>query len=265
MFKLEDNKCYMMPAHFGGHVFDPDQVLYYRDTVSLLFSYTTDGERLAGYLPEGFELTKPQLNVSYSQNRQIDWMAGSGYNLIQIGVPARFHGRRDRVDGEFALVVWESKTIPILGGREQTGMPKIYADIEDLRSYQQKTFTTASYEGNTFLRLEMTESQPVEGEQLAQMKALSADLKPFGWRYIPKVGGPGAELSQPILYPQSFEVNSGWVGGGSVQWTQLTPEQNSSQWYIIKALAELPMIEMAPVIMAKGALMLKPVQARVLE
>ena len=79
------------------------------------------------------------------------------------------------------------------------------------------------------------------------------------------MGGPGAELSQPILYPQSFEVNSAWVGGGSVQWTQLTPEQNSSQWYIIKALAELPMIEMAPVIMAKGALMLKPVQARVLE
>ncbi|MHB9074575.1 MAG: hypothetical protein ACYC6G_13735 [Desulfobaccales bacterium] len=62
----------------------------------------------------------------------------------------------------------------------------------------------------------------------------------FGWRYIPKVGGPGADLSQPILYPQCTEVTSAWVGKGIVQWTQLKPEQNPSQWHIIKALAELP-------------------------
>jgi acetoacetate decarboxylase len=56
-------------------------------------------------------------------------MAGSGYNVIEVSAPVRFHGQRDRVDGQFALVVWENKTEPILGGREQTGIPKIYADI----------------------------------------------------------------------------------------------------------------------------------------
>jgi acetoacetate decarboxylase len=203
--------------------------------------------------------------VSYAQNRKIDWMAGSAYNLVQIGVPARFQGRRDRVEGQFVLVIWENKTIPILGGREETGMPKIYADIEDLHIMQQNCFTTASYEGNTFLRLEMTGAQPVEGQELAQMKALVAEMKPFGWRYIPKVGGPGADLSQPILYPQNCELNSAWKGRGAVQWTQLKPEQNPSQWQIIKALAELPTLEMAPVTMAKSVLILKPAQARVLE
>jgi acetoacetate decarboxylase len=265
MFKFEDNKSYQMPAHFGGYVYDPDQVLYYRDSVSLQFRYATEGERLADYLPEGFELMRPEVNVSYSQNREIDWMTGSAYNLIQVGVPARFHGRRDRVEGEFTLVIWENKTIPILGGREQTGMPKIYADIEDLHIFQQNYFTNASYEGNTFLHLEMTGPQPVDGEQLAQMKALTAEMKPFGWRYIPKVGGPGAELNQPILYPQGFELHSAWVGSGSVHWTQPKYEHNPSQWHVIKALAELPMIEMAPVTMCKGVLILKPAQARVLE
>ena len=90
-------------------------------------------------------------------------------------------------------------------------------------------------------------------------------MKPFGWRYIPRVGGPGADLSQPILYPQNFELDRAWMGRGTVYWTQLKPEQNPSQWHIIKALAELPVIEMAPVTMFKGLLILKPAQARVLK
>lgn len=200
MFKFEDHKCYQMPAHFGGWDYDPTGTIY-RDMVSVNYTCTTDGDRLADYLPEGFELLRPELLISYAQCREIEWMAGSSYNLIEVGVPARFQGQHDRVDGQFALVVWENKTAPILGGREQTGIPKIYADIEDLHKIQQNYFTNASFEGNTFLRLEMMGAQPVDEPQLAEIKALSAEKACFGWRYIPKVGGPGADLSQPILFP----------------------------------------------------------------
>ena len=37
MFKFEDNKCYRMPAHFGGWVFDPDAQAIYHDVVSLAY------------------------------------------------------------------------------------------------------------------------------------------------------------------------------------------------------------------------------------
>jgi acetoacetate decarboxylase len=265
MFKFEDNKTYQMPAHFGGWVHDPNQELYYHDTVNLTYIYSTDRDRLAEYLPEGFELIRPELIVGYMQGREIDWMAGSGYNLIEVSVPARFKGQRDQLEGVFNLVVWENKTEPILGGREQTGIPKIYAAIEDLHIFQQKYFTNASFEGNTFLSLEMTGAQPVEGQELAQIKALAATRNVFGWRYIPKVGGPGAELNQPILYPQKTELKSIWRGLGTVQWTQLKYEENPSQWHIIKALAELPMDEMGPVMLSKAVAILKPAQARVLE
>jgi len=264
MFKFDDKKCYMMPAHFGGSDYDPAG-LYYRDVVGVSYTCTTDGDRLANYLPEGFELLRPELLIGYMQGREIEWMAGSAYNLIEVGVPARFQGKRDRVDGVFALVVWENKTAPILGGREQTGIPKIYADIEDLHKIQQNYFTNASYEGNTFLRLELTGAQPVDASRLAELKAATVERACFGWRYIPKVGGPGADLSQPILYPQSTEVNSAWVGKGAVQWTQLKYEQNPSQWHIIKALAELPIIELAPAMMVQGVAYLKSSQSRVIE
>jgi acetoacetate decarboxylase len=262
MFKFEENKCYMMPAHFGGHDYQPHED-YYRDVLSISYTYSTDGDRLAEYVPEGLELIRPELNVGFCQSREIEWMAGSCYNLIQASVQVRFSGRRDRVEGEFPLVVWENKTTPILTGREQTGVPKIYADIEDLHILQHKCFTNASYEGNTFLRLEMTGIQPADEQLVAQMKAIETNN--IGWRYIPKVGGPGADLSQPIFFPQRLEVKSAWTGSGTVRWTELTWEQSPMQWHIIKALAKLPVIEMSPVMMTKGVLVLMASQARVLE
>jgi acetoacetate decarboxylase len=253
-----------MPAHFGGWDYDPVGTIY-RDMVQISYTCTTDGGRLSDFLPEGFELLRPELLIACAQCREIEWMAGSSYNLIEVGVPARFQGQRDRVEGVFALVVWENKTAPILGGREQTGIPKIYADIQDLHKIQQNYFTNATFEGNTFLRLEMMGAKPVDGPQLADIKARAAERACFGWRYIPKVGGPGADLSQPILYPQSLEVEGAWTGNGTVQWTQLTWQQNPHYHHIIKALAELPVSELAPAIMFKGVARLKSMQARVLK
>jgi acetoacetate decarboxylase len=266
MFKFSEDLCYLMPAHFGGNEYPgPNAAIFYRDVVTLSYLYATDGNRLAAFLPEGFDLMRPDLHVSYSQCREIDWMAGGSYNLVQIGVPVRFTGGRDRLEGEFALVIWENKTAPIIGGREQTGMPKIYADIEDLHIIEGGFFTNACHEGNTFLRLTMVDAAPIDDEQLSAVKASQANINNFGWRYIPKVGGPGADLSQPILYPASFETRAVWTGTGTVEWTTLDWVQNPLQWHIIKALAELPMKEMAPVIMAKGTMILKPMQGRVLE
>lgn len=255
-----------MPAHFGGFECPgPEAALYYRDAVSITFEYTTDENQLENYVPEGFELLRPELNISYSQFREIDWMAGGGYNLVQVSVPARFNGKRDQVEGQFILVVWENKTWPILGGREETGIPKIYADIEDLHIIQPNYYTSVSYEGNTFLHLEMLEARPVEGQLLSKMQASAATINALGWRYIPKVGSPGADLSQPTLYPQEAEVHSVWAGAGNVKWIPLSWEQNPGQWHIIKALAELPMFEISPVIMSKGIVVLKPNNGRVLE
>jgi acetoacetate decarboxylase len=253
-----------MPAHFGGWDYSPTGTIY-RDTTQISYTYPTDGNRLTDYLPEGFELLRPELHITYIQSREIEWLGGSAYNLIEVSAPARFQGQQDQVEGFFALVVWENKTAPILGGREETGIPKIYADIEDLHKIQQNYFTNASYEGNTFLRLEIQGAQPLDAPKLVEMKAHPIDKVLLGWRYIPKIGGPGADLSQPTLYPQSLEVDSAWTGKGVVEWTQLRPAYSPQQWHIIKALAELPIIELTPAMMLKGIATLKSTQARVLK
>ena len=262
MFTFESDKCYQMPAHFGGYVYQPAETCYH-DVVNMTFIHTSDGDRLSQYIPEGFELLRPELSINFCQCREVDWMAGAAYNLIDVSVPVRFEGRRDRVEGSFSLVVWENKTAPILTGREQTGVAKIYADIEDLHILRDKRFTAASYEGNTFLRLEMTVAGLMDDARMAHLR--NAPVNALHWRYIPKVGGPGADLSQPVLFPQRLEAEHGWQGSGTVQWTVLHYEQCPTQAHIIKALADLPVRGTPTVTMTQGKVFLMASQARVLE
>lgn len=261
MFNFEDGKSYRMPAHFGGSAFDPDARVWYNDMVTLAYSYTTDGDQLCDYIPEGFELTKPELSVSYQQCRQVEWMAGSYYNLVTISAPVRFNGRKDRVEGSFALVVWENKTTPILTGN-MMGVPKIYADIEDLHIFRNIYRTRLSYECSTFLQLEMTRQEQLSD---AQVKSLQGEVNSLGWRYVPKVGAPGADLSQPILFPMYSEPDAAWTGTGTVQWTELSWDQSPMQWHITRALARLPILEMQPVLMTQGRSCLMENRGRVLE
>lgn len=110
----------------------------------------------------------------------------------------RFKGKLNKSEGVYVLVLWENHTVPILTGNLAMGIPKVFADIEDLHICQGSQWTNASYEGNTFLELKMHDLKP-----LASDHPLLGDriMNLFGWRYVPKVGRPGADLSQPIEFP----------------------------------------------------------------
>lgn len=42
-----------------------------------------------------------------------------------VQVAARFDGEREHVEGDYVLVMFEDETVPIIGGREFLGAPKI--------------------------------------------------------------------------------------------------------------------------------------------
>jgi acetoacetate decarboxylase len=94
---------------------------------------------------------------------------------------------------------------------------------------------------------------------------MSLNLDTIGWRYIPKVGAPGAELTQFILYPQGMEVEKVQVGNGGLKWTELTPIQNPSQFHIINSLAALPVKNITGAMLSEGMAALRAFGARVLE
>jgi len=263
MFRSRDDFTYLMPVHFGGGKFDPETLITQRAT-GLSVTYETEKDLLENYIPEEFELLAPEVQVAFNRFTEINWMHGGQYNLINVAAPVRFHGKKDELDGAYTLVVWENKTAPILGGREQTGIPKIYADIEDLHIVRPHYATTASYEGNTFLNMDFEAAGSMTGQDLDAVKSQFLSMNTFGWRYIPKVGAPGAELSQFVLYPQGMEIETVQVGKASLKWTELTPMQ-SPQYYIVNSLASLPIKRVTQAVMVEGRAILRAMGARVIE
>jgi len=264
MFQLQKDSIYQMPAHFGGIIFDATSRAEQMVTM-LSMTFETDRAVLERYIPEELELRAPEVTVALSQLTEINWLAGGHYNMVSVTAPVRFTGKKDRVDASYMLVVWENRTDPILTGREQNGVPKIFANIEGLHVCRPHYATSVSYEGYTFLAMTFEAGSPLTGRDLEDIKLYFKSLDSIGWRYIPKVGAPGADLSQFILFPGGMEVEKVYPGAGTFTWTELSEMQNPRQHHIIRALASLPVKKMISTVMFEGKINLNTFVSRVLE
>jgi len=261
-FRLADDHIYKMPVHFGGDPFYPVRTVY-GDNTGIKVEYETNEDALLEILPEDFELTAPLVIVLYMNCREVDWMAGGEYRLIQVSVPVKYMGNSDGLAGEYALVIWENKTCPIIGGREEDGMPKIFADIPCERHYGDHWFTGASYECNSFLQIDFQKKAEIAEREIAEMNR-NPKVNYFGWRYLPNLGKGGASLSHATLYPQESTVRQAWAGEGAIKWMELPPEKNPLQWRIIKTLAGLPVLKYTGAVMMKASARLNVGDSKIL-
>jgi acetoacetate decarboxylase len=261
-FKFQDDWIYKMPVHFGGHAFYPVRVVY-GDMTCLQVGFETDPEKLLPLIPEDFELLEPKVNVQYANCREVDWMAGGDYRLIQATAPVKYMGNSEGLVGEYALVVWENKTCPIIGGREEDGVPKIFADIAMERHNGDHWFTAASYESVNFLKLDFRKKGELSEEDIAEINK-NPKVNLFGWRYLPNLGKGGATLSHATLYPQEATVKQAWTGEGAVTWTKVAPEEHPLQWTIINTLADLPVRKVTDAMMMKTVARLNVGDSRIL-
>ncbi len=262
MFRFSEASNYMMPAHFGGYEGPLPAGPTYPDVTSISITYETDPGMLAQYIPEGFELTQPVVTIQYGMCRGVEWLGGGAYNLIGVNVPVEYPHGRERLEGQYALVLWENKTDPILTGREQSGIPKIFADIQDLHQLGDRLFTNASYEGSAFLRMDVRKTKAMASEELTILNQQQGYLNWFGWRYIPNIGRPGAALSHATLFPQEYAFTQAWRGEGRVQWEAPILEEYPTQARIIQALSQLPIQAYRDGIMAQGSVVARNDLAR---
>ncbi len=253
MVRLDANNSYMMPAHFGPRPLSPKASGWYHDVTAMTVSYLTDRHRLSELLPEPFEVAaEPWVSVFYARNREVDWLAGRGYNMIAVNAAAEFRGRSDRLSGQFTLVMWENLADPILTGRELQGIPKIYADIPDHTVIAGEWRATAGHFGHQIVELTASDLRDPTDDELAAGLAQRAGQVPMGWRYLPGVSGFGTAVSEPTVYPSENEFASVRIGEGRVEWRHLTWEQNPTQFHIVNALHALPVLEYGPAAVTEG-------------
>lgn len=233
-----------MPTVFGpapGPRNVPDELTHLRDskdTVTLGVLARTDPKALAKLLPPRCRLDgEARLDVCVMFLTNVGWLAGRGYNIVFVRIPAVYEGEQEIVQGSFCPVMWENMTDPIITGREELGFPKIYARIPNARMLDGSWHGGASWEGYPFFNIEA-------GTFHATHIPLPDRSPTFFHKYIPKTGEWGeSEVSymtttgaegSPMIH--SIEAGTGSFGFRFARW-----EDMPTQYLIVNALAALPL------------------------
>ena len=134
------------------------------------------------------------------------------------------------------------------------GIPKIYADIADHSVIAGRWHTSASHFGHKIVDISASDlREPTAAETEAYTLASAGKDNPMAWRYFPGISGFGQSISEPTTFPSETTLTETLVGQGRVDWQQLAWEQNPTQFHIVNALAELPVLAWLPALVAKGS------------
>jgi len=263
-FEFKEGYTYHMPVHFREDPTDKVMNPLYSDVFILSADIATEMDALAQFVPRDFDILEPVVTVQYNDCRGVDWMSHGEYRILQFAVPVRYLGNSEGLTGFYPLVLWEDKTAPILSGREDTGMPKIFADISIERRWEDHWFVRASYEGTTFVKLDFWDKEAAGADEIAARNNVTHRVNAFGWRYIRNVSGGGAALSHAVLYPSQAEVDTMWHGEATITWPEYDWWENISQTVTIQGLSSLPIRGIGNAVRSRGQVILVNTEARAL-
>ena len=146
---------HMMPVQFGPIAGDTSSVFATGDKTDVTVQIEVDTEAARSLLPTwqgsdgktyGFRpwsigpSGQAMLMVNYTQERDVDYMAGGGYNEVEFYLSAEFIGENPWLHegisysgayGMFAVLLLPSSLIPLLVGRDVLGTPKLLADVKN--------------------------------------------------------------------------------------------------------------------------------------
>jgi len=214
-----------------------------KKATSLTLSAATEAGPLAALLPAGMTLVgEPRLEIVVSLLSEVGWLAGRGYNIVMVRIPARWDGE-EQIEGFFVPVVWENMADPILTGREELGWPKIFADIPAPEERGGQMQGSASWGGFRFLEFAAEELEPAP--------IAGAPAQPMIFRkYIPRTGEWGtADVDQMTVVepgPPAPEILSCQMGSGRFAFAPARWEDMPTQYPIVNALAALPLGNFGP-------------------
>jgi len=173
---------------------------------------------------------------------------------LAAGTVARFDGETDHEEGNYVVVMFEDDTLPIIGGREHLGVPKIFADISPIKTLP----------GSGRLRCEVSLwGHLLYGVELPPLKEQNAitlgianrtKMPPYlCYKHIPALDGP-PDASYPTLWKMDTHLNQFWMGKmGEVYIGNPSEEDVSYYAQITTVLAALPVRKVIQAIRARGS------------
>lgn len=211
--KLDPAKYYRMPLIMGPLFNRENPRFVYRQVKVLALQYLTDMKAIEALLPECYRAGKePKVTVQFGYFDGLDFMAGGGYSIATVQVAARFDGEQDHVEGDYILVMFEDQTWPIIGGREDLGVPKLYADIAPVKTLPDgRLRCEASLWGHMLFGMDL---EPLSEQNAAVRLIASRQINKRPWlayKYIPSLDGP-PDADYPTISVNNLKLKKLWLG-----------------------------------------------------
>lgn len=226
--------------------------------------FKTSRTVLQNLLPsEAFRFKSPGTvafaTLSQTTLNKMEWLGGSGYRHMGLYIHGVQYTQKDGsvIDGTFLPVLFENLADPILSGREELGMPKLYCSLDVWQragSYR----VQAGWQGVNFGNLVLEDLEVVD-QPLP--KDMGGDQGVLSYKYIPAVGERGkAAVEHATFIPSAEEAK---VVKGMVQRTYKAKTASISfdprDWealptlhHVVSRLEEVPVYEVISATLEEG-------------
>ncbi|KAM3071811.1 hypothetical protein ACMFMG_009668 [Clarireedia jacksonii] len=183
----------------------------------------------------------------------LDWLGGRGYSFFALhihdvtnGKPATNGAANDgahsenEVKGDFVPVMFENLADPIITGREELGVAKVYATLDETTS-DSSFALRAGWQGTEFCRLTL------EGLESASSDTAAAEEPPtLHWKVNPNINaGELVSVDLPALKTKSHKV---WkANSAKIEWTDLEGKELERAFptliNIVEGLRDIQLVE----------------------
>ena len=174
----------------------------------------TSATLLRNLFPNGqYSFEKPDTvavaSLSLESLDKMAWLAGGGYDLLALYIHDVCYKQADGriIKGTYCPVMIENLADPILTGREELGVPKLFSDIEISRT-ESSCLAKVSWRGAQWAELEWKDlrqdSTSAEGTQESNEGLLVH-------KYIPSTGNSNfgrADADYDVLIPNDREMSA---------------------------------------------------------
>lgn len=182
--------------------------------VTASIKFKTSRTLLQNLFPsDRYSFTSPSsvARASFSQTtlNGMDWLGGGGYRHIGLYIHGVKYTKEngDVIKGTYMPILFENLADPIVSGREELGMPKLFTAI-DVYERQQSFRLQTSWQGAVWGHFEL---EDLEDQDRGTEKGTIGGEDDDGilvYRYIPKVGTASkgeAEAEYPVFVPHANE------------------------------------------------------------
>ncbi|KAL4861801.1 hypothetical protein BDV12DRAFT_203654 [Aspergillus spectabilis] len=203
--------------------------------------FRTSRTVLDGFLGEGFSFRSPSSVAEASWvsgwTKGMDWLGGDGYHHTALMLHNVDYTKKNGevIHGSYLVMMIEDQTDAILGGHDDSGMAKLYCEI-DFRRIDGKAKVTFSWRGRTFAEIGLEGLSPPEaaGATATPKHAVTEPVAPplpaetglLYERYVGAVGQPGVADAQYPVY-SSYKGAS----GSETKTTKMEVASNGSVTY----------------------------------